>query len=314
MQRSLIALALSCLSLPVMADPNLVPKLGSGEMINPNVEMFDNRYQIGSEWGKKPVTADEMQQSPALQSIASVTGKLNNATAFYLGKFANYQVVATNHHVCPSDCTGLTIRFPVRGATAQVVKQFGSWTDIDLALLAVTMNDSDAQKLAPYAQNFDFSSRISAGEDLVTVGFGVADNPRSELMGNEDSDCKVFSTTDNFHYMADPDRFNPGPYKAWSFAHGCDVSHGDSGSAMVDRQTGHIVGIVWTGRIPKAEKIQDSNYLDTIVGTDDPAVWEELSYAVPASKIAEHLEKVMQTSSTGKETKMMLGALLPHYK
>jgi hypothetical protein len=98
--------------------------------------------------------------------------------------------------------------------------------------------------------------------------------------------------------MADPDELNPGSYQAWSFANGCDVSHGDSGSAMVDRDSGDVVGIIWTGRIPKTPDIQDSKVLDDLLRTQSPRIWKELSYAVPAAKIREVLQRILNEDST----------------
>src|SRR5690606_34729203 len=97
-----------------------------------------------------------------------------------------------------------------------------------------------------------------------------------DLVANQDNDCIVYSETDDVRFMADPDDLNPGDYSVWSFANGCDVSHGDSGSAMVDRNTGEIVGIIWTGRIPKDKKVQDPAYLDSIYSSSSEDVWKQL--------------------------------------
>jgi hypothetical protein len=274
----------------------------------------NDTYQMGSEWGKKPVTQDVLTQKyPAFVRASKAAARAGGGTGFYLGTFAGYHVMATNHHVFPmaSSCLGSEIRFPLLGVNGRCETFFGTWTDVDLALFAVKVDSTESlQKMESVAKNFDFRSSLKAGQDLVTVGFGVARNRSRAPVANDDHDCRVISKDNSFVFMADPDDINPGPYKAWSFAHGCDVSHGDSGSAMVDRATGNVVGILWTGRIPKQARVQDSFYLDTLVGTDHEDVWEQLSYAVPAQKIAEFFSALLEKPETPADTRAVLEAPL----
>jgi hypothetical protein len=112
-----------------------------------------------------------------------------------------------------------------------------------------------------------------------------------------------------YRQMADPDRWNPGSYRAWSFAMGCDASHGDSGSAIVDRESGRVMGIIWTGRIPKNPAVQSSQTLTQLFRSGDEMIWQELSYAVPAPKIKETLERVV-SGNMPEDSKRILRALL----
>lgn len=255
-----------------------------------------DEYQIGSEWGKKPVNQDYKQNDPNYQSVVNFTARVSGATGFYLGQFNGHHVVATNHHVCPQffHCTLSPIKFPELGISVRADKFIGTWSDIDLTLITVTVSPEEETQLQNWAKNFSFDEDIYPGQQLITAGFGIANNSKRQLMINMDSDCKVFSAYNEFRHMFDPDQINTGDYKAWSFANGCDVSHGDSGSAMVDRQTGKVVGIIWTGKIPKDERIQDSQYLDQILQTNQQEeIWGALSYAVPAKKMKQHLlEKI----------------------
>ncbi|MBI2606507.1 MAG: trypsin-like peptidase domain-containing protein [Deltaproteobacteria bacterium] len=270
-------------------------------------------YQIGSEWGKHIVTKQELDRDPVFRRAAFATASLGGGTAFYLGRFADFHVIATNHHVCPdpSECMGASAQFPLLGIRLRVTRFFGTWSAIDLALLAVEVQTPEQERaLAAVAGNFAFRATLHPGEPLLTIGFGSAGNPMHRLVANYDRDCKVFSGRDEFRFMADPDTYNPGEYKAWSFANGCDVSHGDSGSAMVDRMTGEVVGIIWTGRVPKDPKIRNSNYLDDLLRAQGPEIWTELSYAVPAPKIGEVLANQLANPRLGAETRIMLNALL----
>jgi hypothetical protein len=184
------------------------------------------------------------------------------------------------------------------GVSAGCKKVYGHWPDIDFALFEISVKATDEAKLLPVARNFNFSKPLIQGQLLMTIGHGVAENPSRKLVSNQDGDCKVFSADGDYRKMGDPDDINPGNYQAWSFANGCDVSHGDSGSAMVDRLTGDPVGIIWTGRIPKSPEAQSSATIDGWLRSNSPAIWKELSYGVPAAKIQEHLKGVVSNDTT----------------
>ncbi|SMF25835.1 S1 family peptidase [Pseudobacteriovorax antillogorgiicola] len=289
-------LALSFIATPALrSEP--IPMLGSGILIEPGSDQIDDsRYQIGSEWGKKPIQESQFKELASLERVAKGTANVRGATGFYLGKFAGQHVVATNNHVCPSSwaCSFASIAFKQLGKSYRTSSFIGSWPSIDLALLTIKVAKDDESLMANYALPFAFDLPLYPGQKLLTVGYGSANNSRRDMVGNWDSDCKVFSKTDEFRLMDDPDSLNPGRYKTWSFANGCDVSHGDSGSAMVDRESGQVIGIIWTGKIPKKSEIQNSDYLDSILAEESEEIWSELSYGVPAAKIKElFLEKLV---------------------
>jgi hypothetical protein len=272
-------------------------------------------YQIGDEWGKKPVTEKVLENaSKEFHRAAMATAYLPvGGTGFYLGKFQGSHVLATNHHVCPvaRDCVGEHAQFPLLGKSLLMTRLFVSLPDIDLALIEIKVQPKDEFLLSKIGRNFAFNKSILKGQELLTIGFGIGGNPRNLMMANQDSDCKVFSKNYEYRHLADPDEFNPADYRAWSFAHACDISHGDSGSAMVDRKTGDVLGIVWTGKIPKSPEVQASSNLIKIFNSPlGSEIWKELSYAVPAAKIKHILIEVAQDSQTTPETKHLLKALV----
>jgi hypothetical protein len=117
-------------------------------------------------------------------------------------------------------------------------------------------------------------------------------------MVDQGDDCKTFSKDGDARLLADPDTVNPGPYKTWVFATGCDVSHGDSGSALVDRTTGEVVGLLSTGKIPKIDSVRSPEYLKTMFDTNSDSIWSELTYVVPFAKIVEsHGDALSQNTS-----------------
>ncbi len=285
-----------------------VISLGGNSSFQLDVTTLNNDYRIGDEWGKKLISSDDLR-NPIFARAARATVQVRSATGFYLGKFNGTHIVATNHHVCTNTtaCNGVTLTFPLLRLQAKVSKTLGSWPEIDLALLALApIPQSTEQTLLPIAKNFDFTASLYPGQLLLTIGFGVADNWLQQMVANQDNDCKVFSQANDFRLMGDPDSLNPSNYRAWSFSSGCDVSHGDSGSAMVDRSNGKPIGIIWTGKIPKSSKIQKSTYLNEMLKNPSEEIWTELSYAVPAMKIKEVITDLVARGSFDKTTAELL--------
>ncbi len=293
-----------------------VPMLGGKGLFDPQNKTLRDRktYQVGSQWGKIPVSQEALsRESETYRRAAMATARVGGATGFILGVFAGQVVVATNHHVCRSawSCASSTIQFPWLGVSAKSATFLGTWPDIDLALFTVQVSSqADLEKLAQVARNFDWNASFDRGLKLLSMGFGTAENPQRKMVAVQDDDCVVFSGKDEFRKMGDPDELNPGTYQAWSFSHGCDVSHGDSGSAMVDRETGRVVGILWTGRIPKDPRFQDSSTLDQLLRQPTEEVWTQMNYGVPAPKMVETLEKASQESTRPEIQRRVLRALL----
>ncbi len=259
-------------------------------------------YQIGDVWGKLPLKAADVKAgSAALKRAARATAKYSGlgggATGFFMGKFNGEYVLGTNHHVVDGvGCNRFVkLTFPFladKSITVKCKRIIGHWTDIDFGMIVLDIPASQQKYFDGNGVNFAFDKKLERGTNLLTVGFGIAKNAgQRDMMVNMDNDCKVYSNTDDFLFMGDPDTINPGPYKAWSFAHGCDISHGDSGSAFFNRETGDMVGIVWTAATPKDPQIRTRKYLDAL----DPSsteIWTKLGYTVPAAKIYEHLKSI----------------------
>jgi hypothetical protein len=278
------------------------------------LDLQNKTYQIGDEWGKKPVKVGDLpKEDRAFQRAARATAKAGGATSFYLGQFAGQHIMATNHHVFTraSQCIGGNITFPLLEKSFKCTGFLGSWPNIDLALFIIEVkSEQDSLLLKEVEANFDFTASLAKGTELMTIGFGIANNPTQVMVGNQDSDCKVFSEANDFRLTADPDAINPANYKAWSFVNGCDVSHGDSGSALVSKETGLPIGIIWTGKIPKDPQVQSTSFLENMLSTGSPKIWSELSFGVPASKMKEALVLVENDPNTPKETKNILADLL----
>lgn len=281
-------------------DPTRPLPLGGRSSIDSSFTGDVDNYQIGDVWGKLPLSATDVRGgSPALRRAARATARYSGfgggATGFYMGKFGGEHVLGTNHHVVDGVGCGAFVKltFPFlgpNGVTVKCKRIIGHWTDADFGLVVLDVPADKEQYFAGVGVNFAFDRKIERGTKLLTVGFGIAKNPgQRNMMVNQDDDCKVYSATGDYRFLADPDTINPGPYKAWSFSHGCDISHGDSGSAFFDRDTGEMIGIVWTAATPKDPRVLTRAYLDHL-DSSDPEIWSKLGYTVPATKIGEVLK------------------------
>lgn len=252
-------------------------------------------YQVGSQWQRDALVAT-LPLSAWLGGAVKSAPQINSATAFYLGKFGNEHYVATNAHVCPSafNCALYGVQFPLPKKNFKMKLFLGAWPEIDLALLILEVAAEDEvfleQARLSLARDLDYS----AGRLLATLGYGRAGQDRGVLSINADDDCRIFSPSNQFTALQDPDTLNPYPHLVWSFAHGCDISHGDSGSMILDRETGTLLGWVWTGRFPKSKTVQDSETLRLREGENSEWIWSELNYAVPAEVAFEVLEQKLE--------------------
>lgn len=255
-------------------------------------------YQIGPEWGRFDITDEVMgRAAPEFQKLVGSTASVGGATGFYLGVHNGIHVMATNNHVI-KDSSGCALKMVTfQGKAGQILegicrRVIGTWKDVDFTLFEAGFSTANAPHLVGRESKIRFDAPIQKGHELMMAGFGVAGSDRyHHFRGTYDSDCKVYSKDDEFRFMSDPDQVNPGEGKVWLFALGCDISHGDSGSAIAARDNGDLIGIISTGRIPKNVKVRETGYLDRIYADSAEDVWGELSYAVPAAKIAEYMRQ-----------------------
>jgi len=304
----------------VVASYDLLEKEVEKDDFDANMDtLLDWGYRVGDEWGKKVLVRRDLRNKKLkfveeLRRTAKATAKVANGTGFYLGQFNGFHLIATNYHVHlrlvtePEDYK--EIEFPFLDLSFNFGRTFGAWLEIDLALFAINMESKwDRKKLQSVAKNFSFDYPITRNQKLLTVGFGRAKNHYIEMVGTWDSDCKVFSGDNEFKtkYGLDEKGKIVG---TWSFAVGCEASLGDSGSPVVTRDTGDIIGILW-GVAPKTPIAQSSQSLDNMIKENSPAIWKELNYAVPATKIKEFLlEKIKSGAITDEVERKTILAFL----
>lgn len=281
-------------------------KMGHEDSPNPDGVAI----RLGDAWDRKPF--DEFEGPEVLRQAGNAALKVGPGTGFYLGKLGATHLVATNHHVCGSSarCVGWPLNFRATGRSYKVSRFLGTWDSIELSLLAIEVPPEDEEVLVPSHTAFDFSGPVLAGSRLFTSGFGGADGNGGSLFFDASPDCQIISGSGLFKFLSDPDDVFPLPYKTWSFAIGCDLSHGDSGAFVVDYVTGRVKGIAWTGRFPKSDEVKSSAYLRSLVGSDSPEVWSSLNYAAPAEKIRERLQEALESHELSDTDSFVVQALL----
>ena len=259
---------------------------------------FSQSYQVGEFWSKKHI--HKAQQSS--QSLKEAVGEVGaSATLFYIGEVNNKHWAITNNHVCPNitkaqeriinSCQNQWISFHYyknkRGqALKGIIKEVPLIIkSLDLALLEISFDNLETFSRAPKPLEFSLQKPYF-NQELISVGFGIHNNEYGSLMIEDDSfDCQVLSN--DIRLTKDPDTLNPIDYKVYSFLHGCDVSHGDSGSPILDRNTHEVIGLLWSGKYPKSKSISQRGFERLPL----KFLWKELNYASPSFMIKEELNK-----------------------
>jgi hypothetical protein len=254
-------------------------------------------YQVGEFWSKKHINRSSRSAQKLKESIGEVGAR---ATLFYIGKFNNKHWAITNNHVCPNlvrtpkkvknRCKSQWITFHYYknkkgNSLSGTIKSVPYIIkNLDLALLEISFDNLDTFTRAPKALTLS-SQKPHLHQELISVGYGIYKNEYGSLMIEENSfECQVFSRT--IRLIQDPDTVNPINYRVHSFLHGCDVSHGDSGSPILDRATHEVVGLLWTGKYPKSRDISQLGFESLPL----EFLWQELNYASPSFMIKEELD------------------------
>lgn len=296
------------------------------------------QLQIGPKWDKQMLTEQSSKRlKPALRKAALSIASFRHGTAFFVGILDGQYVMATNAHVVANRMTDLLpenidvleadpksicyrkpgdqstlerVRFDLQKKSFECERLIGVWPSVELALFTIKVEKSDTNFFREIGLIFDFANPPVQAKHVVSLGYG-------EFMNSGETDvaltltsgpyCKTFSPTGEIRYMSDPDEHNPGPYKVWSVAVGCNIAWGDSGSPLLDPISGRVVGLMWTARYPKLAAMQDSAYLDKTLSNQSPEVWTQFSYASPSVKIREVLS--LEKSSNEFRSRI-LGAFL----
>ncbi len=277
-------------------------------------------YEIGDEWNRQLVTPEDLKEDSVLTKLYRSTLIMglkkprkdegltltSVGTGFYLGKHNGLHLVATAKHVIAENsarlseneaCLKFVYHFPSGEKKFYTGKKWlGSWSDIDFVICAIDIPSADEADFI--GRELSFKSKVvNKNTELSTIGFNMLNKYMGKPYFEKSNDCRVFIGSEQAQKKANK----------WSIATGCDAANGDSGSAIVDRHTGELLGflsqtsIVKFG-IPSALLSEFSEMPDK---TD--TLWEELSLAVPIDKIVSQV--CVETLSEPTESSIALQSL-----
>ena len=257
------------------------------------IHCYASSYQIGSSWSRKHINSSSLE----VRYLQSAVGEVGaRATLFYIGKRNNKHWAITNNHVCPRNkknkCLNQWVVFfyrknkkgePLKG---HIVDAPLSRPDLDFSLVEIQFENLASFDSLPLALSLSRSPPYHH-QKLISLGYGIWLNQYGSLTIEEGSkDCKIFSHDNDIKLSSDPDTTAPLSYKVYSFIHGCDASHGDSGSPLLDEQSHEVIGLLWSGKYPKPINISQDGF-DLLPYEQ---LWNGLNYAVPAFMISNEIE------------------------
>ena len=163
--------------------------------------------------------------------------------------------------------------------------------------------------------SFDFKSTIKKGEALMTFGYGYFENknrfPRDssdpwktqakKIKVSHDKDCKIFSDSNEIRILKN----------VYLVSTGCDGSPGDSGSAVISKSNGLVLGIASKAVSSGQAWRKNSASLDKVFNGAGPVdlVWKPMwTFIVPSQKIYEVISN--DTNNVNKKDQEILTSLL----
>lgn len=235
-------------------------------------------FWIGQDWSRQFVTQDFFNQQPrSIQKLILHTAKIDthkgHGTGIYLGR----GLMLTNSHVVRGrECRNLNIQFWNHSESVACRRILWSDRDVDAAIIEI--DDQSLYDLEGYRLN-NRRNLPRFTDQVATAGFGTTLNPSLGMTIDNSSECTVVSNNE-MRFMPPPGTSADLAYNVWAIPLTCDTSPGDSGAAVIDRDSGELIGLIFGGRQRKNHQINigSLNYQDALI-------WDQLSYAIPIREI-----------------------------
>ena len=244
------------------------------------------RFQGGDVYSREKLKIDELKElSEFTQSTIFRTGKVVNeavrsvGTSSFLYATEDEYVFLTNYHVMKSqrECDKSKVvmlnqsyeRKTLSCHRVIAVGDYKSGSDHLVFTIKKTESSTFISNLVEI-RNFVNDTRI--GDELSIVGFGGGriSKRKFDIGLSDDSDCVVLWGTSQIG-------FNKKEMNSVFFT-GCDIRSGDSGSAVFNKRTGSLVGLLFA-----AANIKDPLTSDEIkrnLGSPYPRFYSHASYVI----------------------------------
>ena len=273
---------------------------------------YASSIQIGDEYSKTPWReAYQRSDLPFIQEHIQNTVLINTpsgrgvgrGTGFYIGLHQGRHLFLTNAHVLTThECRDTIITFlktnlaQGRADCERVLVSRFNREESDMTLF--TIKDSQLKDFAGKGLELELDFSPRAGQMLMQHGFGIksvprfrdADQAQREFSGqaNIDSDCAVISPSGVLQTVPDMS----GKLVHHNISIGCDVTGGDSGSAIVDRETGRVVALLWASGInPRdRDRIKSADLWSHVIGSEDRRIWKNFAFAISIKELVPFIQ------------------------
>ncbi|MCP4912949.1 MAG: trypsin-like peptidase domain-containing protein [Oligoflexia bacterium] len=281
---------------------------------------LEESFQIGDDWGRKLGNLRVLQNEPNqvirdhVPAVAKIITYYSKGTGFYLGKHAGKHLLATAAHVLanvPTCKIGLlSPRFYFENIVDGLYCKQYILVDKELDFAIVELDVKKKDEFKFYQMNaFSFTNNLNYFKNypLAAIGYGEVNNPRKKITYDASEDCRILSPDNRFRSVrreaGDQSRSIP------SFATGCDISRGDSGSPVINRETGELLGIVWGTTTPKPVSVKSSAYVARLADENSEDIWKYMSYVIPMVEIREAVKKAVRNGRMNRNRRITLMVL-----
>lgn len=261
------------------------------------------QLQVGEEWSRvhfdgRLTTTEALNKAiiaTARIDIAPLTGSSasQRGTSFYIGKFGEYHLMLTNYHVMSTreQCAKAAAIFQYSGKRYKCRKIIKSFPEMEATFFAIHVPDKNDAELSGKELRFDFLNEYKPGHKIVVAGHGTHNNSSNRLTYENSSTCIVATTTYQSVQLSIKSKNDNKVYSAFSFAHACEISHGDSGAALVSESTQKVIGLNWATSTAKHPDLLRSSTLFDWIESNDFRIWNSLSYGVSTTNISSAIYK-----------------------
>lgn len=269
--------------------------------------VFAHYAKIGDEYNRIDAKKNYLNQTKEIKNLidhsalvnVSRRKGLNRGSAFYIGNHHGRELFLTNHHVMSEvECKNakITMSFSNKKFTLsckRVILSLFTEEDSDITVFETSRHEN-LNKLKGLKIDFDWVP--IAKTKLAFAGFGMKNRLSSSRTGynnrklksfklklSMDDDCILLSPTNKTVEATDI-------YAKNLLITGCDMASGDSGSALIDRSSGKVVGLVFGST---DSKFSISSFdLQNKAGKLHEIFWQIGSYAFHLKRYKDRFEAI----------------------